>query len=103
MKSEQCSRRVGRRNRHRVRSTALAALAALALFAAVGTYAHTVSDAVAPLRIAQSAVTQSAPQGQQAQRQGIVALIHADYFAQGHSAQALVIHEDAGRDTAVRF
>ena len=103
MKSEQCSRRVGRRNRPRVRSTVLASLAALALFAAVGAYAHTESDAVAPLRIAQSAVTQSAPPGQQAQRQGIVALIHADYFAQGRSAQTLVIHEDAGRDTAVRF
>lgn len=82
----------------------LLASAALSLGANFEAFAHTTVDAAAaPLRIAQGATTQSARAGQQIQRQGIVARIHADYFAEGRSAQALVIHEDSGIDTPVRF
>jgi hypothetical protein len=37
------------------------------------------------------------------QRQGILTIIHEDYFTHGKSNQKLVIHEDDGADIAVRF
>lgn len=65
--------------------------------------AHELGDfSAVPVPIAQSA-DKSKPVGHPVQLQGILALLHADYFAQGRSAQSLVIHEDNGHDTPVRF
>jgi hypothetical protein len=81
----------------------LVSVAALTLGAAFGASAHEAANfSAAPSQIAQSAV-KSTPVGPQIQLQGVLALLHADYFAEGRSAQHLVIHEDNGRDTAVRF
>ena len=75
-------------------------IAGAALGAAVGAFAHEATDP-------QSAGAPSALKGTRGgplvQVQGALALIHSDDFARGRSTQTLVIHEDSGRDTPVRF
>jgi hypothetical protein len=78
-------------------------IAVTALGAAFGASAHEATD----LSATQSASAPSAHKGTHAgplvQLQGTLALIHSDDFAQGRSTQTLVIHEDSGLDTPVRF
>ena len=83
-----------------------AALAALALGATAVASAHEVGGdpSAAPTLLAQSAGSKSNGGGRgQVQRQGTLTLLHADYFAEGKSEQALVVHENNGHDTHVRF
>jgi hypothetical protein len=56
----------------------------------------------APAQLAQNA-GQSRGGGKPVQLEGTLAVIHADYFAEGRSTHAMVVHEDNGHDTSVRF
>jgi len=80
----------------------LALVAGLALGAAFGASAHNV-DPSAPQPSAQRGAGGGGRSGPPVQLEGTLSLIHADDFARGKGSQALVIHDDNGVDTAVRF
>lgn len=103
MKLEQIRGRSVRRNKSSLQSRVRAVLAALALGATVAASAHDVGDPLAaPTVLAQNA-GKSRGGGKPVQLEGILTVVHADYFAEGKSTHALVVHEDNGHDTEVRF
>jgi hypothetical protein len=103
MNLEQTKQRLVRRTLSS-KSRICAALAALTLGATVIASAHEVGDSsAAPTLLAQSAGKSNGVGRGQAQRQGVLTLLHTDYFAEGKSEQSLVVHEDNGNDTHVRF
>jgi Big-like domain-containing protein/gametolysin peptidase M11 len=92
-----------RRSLPRSPSTALATLAfGVAVGTASGAFAHDVGQ-LSTAQMSAPKGTHSPPISPPIQKQGILTLIHADYFSKGRSAQALVVHEDDGVDTKVRF
>jgi len=104
MNLQQISERPVHRNKSSFKSRVCAVLAAFALGAMAVASAHDVGDpSAAPTLLAQSAGKSNGLARGQVQRQGTLTLLHADYFAEGKSEQALVVHEDNGRDTHVRF
>src|SRR5205823_8730622 len=84
----------------------LKAIGALLVFgamfgAATGVSAHDGSvEPAAQAVISTSAVVSAGPL---VQVEGTLAVIHTDHFAQGKSTKNLVIHDNNGRDTPVRF
>ena len=79
-------------------------IAGVALGAAVGASAHEVGDFSRDVRgIPQTAPHGAPSPGSPVQAEGILAIIHSDDFEGGRSTHALVVHEDSGRDTPVRF
>ena len=75
-------------------------VAAVILIAAFSASAHDVA-ANAPSQ--QAAAVRKGPHSPPFQKEGILTIIHGDDFVQGKSSQTLVVHEDNGADTAVRF
>lgn len=73
-------------------------VAAVILVAAFGASAHGLANATAQLGSARNG-----PHSGPLQKEGILTIVHADDFVRGKSSQALVIHEDNGTDTRVRF
>ena len=94
------------RSRSRSLSTAFGTtllIAGVALGAAFGASAHEATDPSAMQPSSTPSAHKPTRTGPQVQVQGTIALIHSDDFTQGKSTQTLVIHEDSGRDTPVRF
>jgi Bacterial Ig-like domain (group 3) len=60
-------------------------------------------DTGGPLRTDEPLHAAPVSLGSPKQASGIVAIIHSDDFDRGHSTHTLVVHEDNGRDTPVRF
>src|SRR5215831_12089840 len=102
MKPQQLAERAFRRALSSSQSAVFAAIVASTLGISFAAFAHEKTDlSAAPAMMPQTAA--KVPPGQAAKLQGVLTLIHADYFAQNQSAQALVVHEDNGNDTRVNF
>jgi hypothetical protein len=102
MDLQQLSRRSFRRAESSSQSPIFAAVAALLLVTPLAGFAHEVTDlSAAPALMPQTAV--KAPRGRGVTLHGVLTLLHADYFSQNQSAQALVVHADNGSDTRVNF
>jgi hypothetical protein len=74
-------------------------VAAVILIAAFSASAHDVANATAQ----QAAAARKGPHSPPFQKEGTLTIIHGDDFVQGKSSQTLVVHEDNGADTPVRF
>jgi len=74
-------------------------VAAVIVIAAFGASAHDLTHAAAQAATA----ARKGPHSPPFQKQGILTIIHGDDFVNGKSSHALVIHEDNGVDTPVRF
>jgi len=74
-------------------------VAAVILIAAFSASAHNVANGTSQ----QATAARKGPHSPPFQKEGILTIIHGDDFVQGKSSQALVIHEDNGADTPVRF
>src|SRR5262245_32060620 len=102
MKLQQLSERAVRRALSSSQSAVFATIVALTFGISFGASAHETTDlSAAPAMMPQTAAR--VPPGRSVKLQGVLTLIHADYFPQNQSAQALVIHDDNGNDTRVRF
>ncbi|HKS90763.1 MAG TPA: Ig-like domain-containing protein [Tepidiformaceae bacterium] len=75
-------------------------VAAVIILAAFSASAHDVAAAIGQ---PSAAAARRGAHSPQFQKQGILTIVHADDFVRGKSSQALVIHEDNGVDTPVRF
>jgi hypothetical protein len=78
-------------------------VAGVAFGAAFGASAHEGTDISATQPSSAAVALKPTHTGPLVQVYGTLALIHSDDFARGRSTQSLVIHEDNGRDTPVRF
>ena len=74
-------------------------VAAVILIAAFSASAHDVANATSQ----QATAARKGPHSPPFQKEGILTIIHGDDFVQGKSSQTLVVHEDNGADTPVRF
>jgi hypothetical protein len=102
MKPKQLAERALLRPLSSSQSVVFAAIVTLTFGISFGASAHEKTDlSAAPAMMPQTAA--KVPPGQAAKLQGVLTIIHADYFPQNQSAQALVIHEDNGNDTRVNF
>ena len=78
-------------------------IAGVGLGATVGVSAHDEGDFAREQRVALQPAAHALPPGSPIQVEGILSIIHSDDFDAGRSSHTLVIHDDSGRDTAVRF